>query len=48
MWLVYNGVPWEVAINMDDIERTGIGIILSEFNGNKFDVNSMRFLKNEL
>lgn len=43
LWLVKNGVPWDVANNLDKSFRDGFCIIFSEIEGQKFNWNLMRF-----
>jgi hypothetical protein len=49
LWLVHNGVPWHVAAELPPdehftfttTERIAAGIIFGQFNGGKWDWNSM-------
>lgn len=41
--MVSNGVSPSLAFSLDDVEATAWAIIFSEFNGNEFDWNNMRF-----
>lgn len=43
MWLVRNGVPFDVAFQLDDNTRTAFAIIFSGFEGAKFNWNRMVF-----
>ena len=43
LWLVKNGVPFDVAFQLDDVTRAGFSIIFSEMEGAKFDFNMMQF-----
>lgn len=53
LWLVKNGVPFAAAfglrvaeaavLRLDAIERMAFSIVLSEFEGNEFDWQSMEF-----
>jgi len=43
LWLVKNGVPFDVAFSLDDLERTAYAIAFSEMEGAKFNWDSMRF-----
>mgnify|MGYP001574257116 CR=1 FL=1 len=44
MWLVKNGVPYDVAFSLDDVYRCGMAIIFSEFeSGRVFNFRTMRF-----
>lgn len=47
LWLVKNGVPFNVSFELDDITRTGWSIIFSEFEGQKFNFDSMGWEKRE-
>ena len=38
-----NGVPLDVAFQLDDVTRTGWCIVFSEMEGNVFDWSAMRF-----
>jgi len=43
LWLVKNGIPFDVAFSLSDIERSAYAIIFSEQEGAKFNWNSMQF-----
>lgn len=43
--LVKQGVPWDVACEMDDDERTACLIICGELEGEKWDWGEMRWIK---
>lgn len=43
LWLVKNGVPFDVAFSLDDVTRAGWSIAFSEMGGAKFNWNSMQF-----
>lgn len=43
LWLVKNGIPWDVANSLDKKFRDAFSIIFSEMEGNKFNWNMMRF-----
>ena len=43
LWLVKNGVPFDVAFGMDDIKRTAFCIVMSEMEGSRFNWNTMQF-----
>lgn len=48
LWLVRNGVPFDVAFDMSDARRSAFSIIFSEFEGSEFDLDAMRFkVKND-
>lgn len=38
-----NGVPFDVAFQLDDLTRAGFCIILSEHSGAEWDWSTMRF-----
>ena len=38
-----SGVNFDVAFSLDDIDRTGWCIILSEMDGREFDFDTMTF-----
>lgn len=40
---MHNGVPLDVAFQLDEITRAAWSIIFSEFSGAKFDWRSMAF-----
>jgi hypothetical protein len=43
LWLVKNGIPFDVAFNLDDATRAAWSIIFSEFEGAQFNWQDMRF-----
>jgi len=43
LWLVRNGVPFDVAFALDDLTRAAWSIVFSEMEGNKFDWALMKF-----
>jgi hypothetical protein len=45
LWLVKNGIPFDVAFQLDDLTRTAWSIVFSEMAGNQFDWNSMKFVE---
>jgi len=47
MWLVHNGVPFDVAFSLDDAMRQAMAIKCSEFHGAEFDLNTMSFKERE-
>lgn len=47
MWLVHNGVPFDVAFSVDDTMRHAMAIKCSEFHGAEFDLNTMSFKERE-
>jgi hypothetical protein len=47
LWLVRNGIPFDVAFSLDDVTRAAWCIVFSEMEGNKFDWRAMRFKEDE-
>jgi len=45
LWLVKNGIPFDVAFGVDDITRTAWCIAFSEMEGHRFDWERMEFHK---
>lgn len=43
LWLVKNGVPYDVAFSLDPTELQAYTIIFGEFEGKKFNWGSMQF-----
>lgn len=43
LWLVKNGVPFDVAFGLDEITRTGWCIVFSEMEGAKFSFATMSY-----
>jgi hypothetical protein len=43
LWLVKNGVPFDVAMSLDPNVGTAFSIIFSEFEGAEFDYGAWRF-----
>jgi hypothetical protein len=43
LWLVHNGIPFDVAFALDDVERQWMSIKFSQFQGGKFNMNTMQF-----
>lgn len=43
--LVKQGIPWDVACEMEDDERTACLIICGELDGEKWDWAEMRWVK---
>lgn len=37
LWLVKNGVPWDVANTLPSDELMAMGIVFGEFDGGTFD-----------
>lgn len=36
-----NGVPWDTAFSLDDVEATAFGIMCWEWKGGKFNYETM-------
>jgi hypothetical protein len=47
LWLVRNGVPFDTAFELPDDIRAGFAIVFSQFEGAKFNFNTMTFEKPE-
>jgi len=45
MYLVRNGVPWDVAESWSDDERLAAAIVAGEFDGSSWDWDRMRWDK---
>jgi hypothetical protein len=43
LWLVKNGVPYDKAFDLDDVERLAHAIIFGEYEGNIWDWSAMRW-----
>ena len=43
LWLVRNGIPFDVAFGVDDVTRAAWCIVFSEMEGNRFDWSRMQF-----
>jgi len=43
LWLVKNGIPFDVAFSVDDISRHAWSIMFSEMEGSKYDWDAMQF-----
>lgn len=43
LWLIKNGIPYDVALSLDDEELFAYCIIFSELEGSKFNWKLMRF-----
>jgi len=43
LWLIKNGIPFDVAFSLDDNTRAAWSIKFSEMDGAKFDWSTMRF-----
>lgn len=40
---MHNNVPIDLAFSLSDIDRTAWAIMFSEMNGNKFNIDQLRF-----
>ena len=47
LWLVKNGIPFDVAFQLDDVTRAAWSIAFSEMEGAKFDWAAMRFREDD-
>jgi hypothetical protein len=47
LWLVKNGIPFDVAFGLDDVTRTAWGIAFSEMEGARFDWTRWEFVKDD-
>ncbi len=47
LWLVKNGVPYDVALSLSRADVAAYGIIFGEFEGNSFDFTTMSWAKRE-
>lgn len=45
LYLVKNGVPFDVAFSLDHVNLSAFCITLGEIEGNKFDFRTMRFVQ---
>lgn len=45
LWLVHNGIPFDVAFDLDSSTREAFSIVFSEFQGNEFDLDAFAFKK---
>ncbi|WP_155404644.1 hypothetical protein [Enterobacter ludwigii] len=43
LWLVRNGIPFDVAFSLSDSRRQWMAIKFSEFNGAEYDLDTMTF-----
>lgn len=43
LWLVKNGIPFDLAFQLDEVTRIGWCIVFSEMEGATFNWQSMRF-----
>ncbi|MBV8656623.1 MAG: hypothetical protein JO142_02250 [Burkholderiales bacterium] len=43
LWLVKNGIPFDVAFGLDDMTRAAWCIVFSEMEGSKFNWDKMDF-----
>jgi hypothetical protein len=43
LWLVKNGVPFDVAFSLDETDRLAYAIILGKFEGGEWDFSRMRW-----
>lgn len=45
LWLVHNGVPFDVAFSVDDVTRKWMAMRFSTFQGHKLDVDTLKFIE---
>lgn len=45
MWLVKNGVPYDIAMEMSEAEILAHCVALGQFEGQEFDWNMMQWRK---
>lgn len=45
LYLVKNGIPFDVAFSLDHINLSAFCIAFGELDGNKFDFRTMRFIQ---
>jgi hypothetical protein len=45
LWLVKNGIPFDVAFSLDDVTRAAWCIVYSEMEGNQFNWDTMTWEK---
>jgi len=45
LWLVKNGMDFDVAVSLDEVERVSFSIIFSELDGRKFNFSKWEFEK---
>jgi hypothetical protein len=43
LWLVKNGVPYDVAFQMDHAERMAHCVVFGELEGNEYDWTALRW-----
>ncbi len=43
LWLVHNGVSFDVAFSLDEVKRKWMVIQFRQFHGDEFDLNTMTF-----
>jgi hypothetical protein len=46
LWLVWHGVPFDVAFSLPREDRFAYSVIFGRFEGGKFDFPSMSFVRN--
>lgn len=42
-----NGVPFDVAFSLDEVDRRAMAINFSRFEGNEFDIDRLEWIRNE-
>lgn len=43
LWLVKNGVPYDVAFSLPEVDVAAYGIVFNEFAGEEYDFNRMQW-----
>jgi len=43
LWLVHNGVPFDVAFSLDDLTRKWMAMRFSTFEGHKLNIDTLTF-----
>lgn len=47
LYLVKNGIPFDVAFSLDDVETKAFLITLAELDGHRYDWQNGSFIKND-
>lgn len=46
-WLIKNGVAYDVAICMDRLQRAAMAIHFSRFEGSRFNIDKLQWIKDD-
>lgn len=46
-WLIKNGVPYDVAVSMDRLQRAAFAIHFSRFEGSRFNIERLEWEKRD-